>query len=538
MSGAGALRSTTGQPGPLAAISGGGPGGGAPGLVEDRLSRTDGPPGEARKAGLTGGVYKAVDACHGGWWHLLWGDRETPENWKPCPFFCGSWRHAGDCARHRSQLDYTRLMEALARYPLESVTWGVLTLNPADVEGESLATIYRGLEARWSHLAKTIRRRFGKFEYHASVEAHGSGMPHINLVIVSPAIAAELRERPATGKHAEDGLAPRWWIELTTQCGFGYRVTLEHVAAAEAVASYVTKMDKGAVMVPHVLGAEVVKTSQLPTMAPKRFRRIRSSKGFLPPIKKDPDISGKLVQTPLPEVMRAAQAEAEAQLAARVGLESASQVYAASAAAIEAQHRRNVRRRKMREHYSTRRRGRPPKAPPAAPVVPEEVRAFRAGEHIPLPEWMRPKAQAGPPPEVPPEEGAEVPLLSEEQRRRLTKRGRKWAGVLWSASPADLEQLAAGGLDVEGMKRLLHAGAYDRKGAARVAYKPPPLEVDDGGPEYHAPEPPRRDTGQHRGNRARFAIFEWQMRCLEAEARGEDPNKLPVPRWAFKLALH
>jgi hypothetical protein len=43
----------------------------------------------------------------------------------------------------------------------------------------------------------------------------------------------------------------------------------------------------------HTVG-EVTKLSQAPTIAPSHFRRLRSSKGFLPPKRRDPDITGAL----------------------------------------------------------------------------------------------------------------------------------------------------------------------------------------------------------------------------------------------------
>jgi hypothetical protein len=195
-------------------------------------------------------------------------------------------------------------MEALERYPLEHITWGVLTLSPKVRQALPLHAQYRGLVDRWGKLAKYIRRTWGDFEYHWSLEQHGDGVPHVNLILVSEAIAHQLRARPPTATDKAQGIAPHWWRDLTTHCGFGWRVSLNHVVGRHEVAAYCTKMEKGAVKAPHALGAEVVKLSQLPVAAPKRTRRIRSSKGFLPPLRKDPAISGELRRTPLPQKMR------------------------------------------------------------------------------------------------------------------------------------------------------------------------------------------------------------------------------------------
>lgn len=282
-------------------------------LVTDRLSQPFPLGGAAenhapryRKRGnylVPEGDYKAVDACEDGRWHLLWGEAGKPEGWKPCAFLCGSWRHPGSCAQYRSQVDFMRLKEALGRYALRDITFGVLTLDPKRDPGLSVTERYHVLLERWTMLAREVRRRWGKLEYFLSLEQHKSGLPHFNLIMTNAAIAQHLRDKPPTARDVEQKLAPHWWRDLVAGCGFGARASLAHVVSKEHAASYCTKVEKGAQPVPDALGAEVVKLSQLPLAAPKRTRRIRTSRRFLPPLVVNPEISGRLVRTPLPATM-------------------------------------------------------------------------------------------------------------------------------------------------------------------------------------------------------------------------------------------
>ena len=70
------------------------------------------------------------------------------------------------------------------------------------------------------------------------------------------------------------------------------------------------------------LVAEVVKLSQLPVNAPWRFRRVRSSKGFLPPVEKAGLYTGQLdAGSPLPAVQIAAPEAGGKALAEHLRLE-------------------------------------------------------------------------------------------------------------------------------------------------------------------------------------------------------------------------
>lgn len=131
----------------------------------------------------------------------------------------------------------------------------------------------------------------------ATVEAHRSGWPHVNVLVHSQALAAFLREERA--EREARGLEGRELVTLdgellehATDVGWGVQSTAEACDNDDAVASYIVKLAGDG---DRAVG-EVAKLSQLPTMAPERFRRLRAGKGFLPPRRKNPDFTGTLVR--------------------------------------------------------------------------------------------------------------------------------------------------------------------------------------------------------------------------------------------------
>lgn len=76
---------------------------------------------------------------------------------------------------------------------------------------------------------------------------------------------------------------------------WGRQSTAERVADRDALAGYIVKlageMDAAA--------GELAKLTQVPTNAFEKFRRLRSGKGFLPPRRKNPDITGTMMRREL-----------------------------------------------------------------------------------------------------------------------------------------------------------------------------------------------------------------------------------------------
>lgn len=260
-----------------------------------------------------------------------------------------SWRHAGPCARAKAAQDYVRIKEALGRFERQNIVYMVLTLDPsawtgegwagwkgktperrpdATNDGSAIAAAYSALCDRWKMLAQALRRRWGQFEYVATVESHRSGWPHLNVVMVAPALAADIRQqhqeldgwgRKAAGREA----ARRALGDILERAGFGRIAFIESALALESdgedrLAAYVAKLagetgsawdgqargliaaaddaPAGAVVHSiegHTVG-EIAKLSQAPVRAPEHFRRLRSSPGFLPAVIKDEDLTGAL----------------------------------------------------------------------------------------------------------------------------------------------------------------------------------------------------------------------------------------------------
>jgi hypothetical protein len=160
----------------------------------------------------------------------------------------------------------------------------VLTIDPKEYAWNS-EKAWVELERNWNRLIKRMRREWGKFEYVAVVEQHQNEWPHINLIVAGGDFAAAV-----AGYGWKDVRREGSPFQLMTrECGFGIRLWVEPVRSVVRIGPYASK-----------LSGEVSKKSQVPTAAPRGFRRLRSSKGFLPAARiKNPDITGRLVFTPL-----------------------------------------------------------------------------------------------------------------------------------------------------------------------------------------------------------------------------------------------
>lgn len=294
-----------------------------------------------------------IHACHEEKWRLATWKKSNPAEvtWRPAR--CYSWRHDGPCRHKKASEDYARIAQALKGHNRDHVVYAVLTLDPSawtakgwvevpKVDGrvqqrprregavEDQAAIgesYRALSDRWHHFAKEIRRQYGAFGYVSTVEQHKSGWPHLNVIFVNQELAEHVKHegqklrgwgRKSKGRE----VAKRVFGDLLERAGFGRIAFLEPPAPAngkvDPLASYVAKLagEAGAVwdgekrgllapaddapsgiVVESIEGhtvAEVSKYSQAPVRAPSHFRRLRSSKGFLPPKKRDEDLTGCL----------------------------------------------------------------------------------------------------------------------------------------------------------------------------------------------------------------------------------------------------
>ncbi|MBZ4422016.1 hypothetical protein [Myxococcus sp. RHSTA-1-4] len=454
-----------------------------------------------------------------------------------------------------------------------------MTLDP-ETAPAGLDDQYRHIEPLWGVLQKYLVRGWvegnvppmRRFDYVTVLEQHATGRPHVNVIVHSPALADHLRCNPPTENDVRRGWGPRWFRTLVAHVGWGPMSYIGHAKSKDDVASYVTKFDKGRVSHPTLVG-EVVKSAQLPIMAPRRTRRLRSSKRFLPPARlpTHPDWTGTMEQLPTPEDMKAVQGERHAELEAHLG-----EPLPVRPVEYEWLGRREVRlshveRRTLRrgvlgwaEETTTHRagtwhgwqtakrnaavarpwRGRELQAYARAlgrlrahewrrAVAEEkpELRAWREAwctwPHLPAPEWMRPVRQL---------DGLaslEPVTLSTEDRfqlaRYLAAKRRAETPEAWAA--ADALRPSAEVLE------LWHAEEDDRERAEAAAGLP---AVDVGTAQYQPPEPPRTsdDDGRYLFGKDLTARFEYFQAVSEAMARGEDPAKVKAPRgWRLRMPL-
>lgn len=290
-----------------------------------------------------------IHACHEQKWSLAtWKKANAADvQWRPAR--CCSWRHGGPCRRRKAAEDYARIKEALGTKERENIVYAVLTLDPSawtkdgwsQWKGEgsrprrenavhdrgSIAQAYQALCERWSVLAKRLRREYDSIEYVATVEVHRSGWPHLNVVIVCDGLADEVKSADAClerwGRKAKGReIARRVLGDRLESAGFGPIAFLEPASSLDGdhdrLAAYIAKLAGEAgntwdgtarglreavtdgpegVKIESIEGqmvAEIAKYSQVPNDAPSHFRRLRSSKGFLPPKRRDETITGAL----------------------------------------------------------------------------------------------------------------------------------------------------------------------------------------------------------------------------------------------------
>lgn len=290
-----------------------------------------------------------IHACHEQRWSLATWKKAEPGDvsWRPAR--CCSWRHGGHCRRRKAAEDYARIKEALGRSERKNIVYAVLTLDPSawtadgwsEWRGEgtrprrenavydkgSIAQAYQALCERWSVFAKRLRREYESIEYVATVEVHRSGWPHLNVVLVCDGLADEVRAaesclerwgRKAKGRE----MARRVLGDRLESAGFGPIAFIEPASSLDGdhdrLAAYIAKLAGEAgnawdgtarglreavsdgpdgVKIESIEGqmvAEIAKYSQVPVDAPSHFRRLRSSKGFLPPKRRDETITGAL----------------------------------------------------------------------------------------------------------------------------------------------------------------------------------------------------------------------------------------------------
>jgi len=264
------------------------PGAAAPSRLAWQYRNKSTVPGTKRLTGSVSkdGAYspKYINACRQGAWSIVTWPRDHPEKAKVHCFKCRSWRHEGECAKWKGAQDFRRIEAALKNNPGFWV-YMVFTFDPKDWFNEFQA--YKGLLSCWEKFRLRFERKFGKFQYVNLCEKHKNGRPHINILIRNEKFGELCKENWRRIKSD--------WVEPhLIASGFGLNCYVEPVRDESAMAGYCVKLM-------NTIG-EVVKTTQAPVNAPKNFRRLRASRGLLPPPIKNPDITGRLEMQPFEKV--------------------------------------------------------------------------------------------------------------------------------------------------------------------------------------------------------------------------------------------
>lgn len=222
---------------------------------------------------------------------------------------CGSWR-CDHCMRWKAATDFARMKEAFGPYASSDVVLAVLTLDQdGTFTGErwaDAAAAYRALSDMSRRFLKRINRWLRReglgpvgSRWVATVEAHRSNWPHLNIVMVSRDLARLLESQAtalaSTGAtHRETILVRGEVLHHVLGAGWGPQSTMEQARDKDALASYLVKL-AGELDDAFAALGEVCKMTQVPRQAPKGTRRLRSGRGFLPPRRRDPLMTGALL---------------------------------------------------------------------------------------------------------------------------------------------------------------------------------------------------------------------------------------------------
>lgn len=228
----------------------------------------------------------SVEACERqSWTLLLWHKGgEGRSSIVAAPYRCGSWR-CRRCAWAVARDDHRRIARAVIARPWW--LYAVLTFDPR--EWRSAWDAYAGGARLWDkRLRRRLERSYGRLEYVQTWERHLNGWPHLNVLLRSPALEDHVRALPErftwtrSGNHGRGRLAHstrwrRWLAAIAPACGFGMRVWVEVVDSKAAISAYLVK-------VADEMSRATFKTgNQSPIGAPPHFRRLRTSRGLLPP---------------------------------------------------------------------------------------------------------------------------------------------------------------------------------------------------------------------------------------------------------------
>lgn len=222
-----------------------------------------------------------VQACRAGSWHLKLWPKETGKA-VLIPYCCCSWRHEGHCRHAKGALDFCRIRDAIKTR--KDWTYLVLTFDPA-FWPSAWQQCKQGV-VLWSRLRKRLTREFGPIQYVQTWECHKSGLMHVNVLVGNK----KLHALCSNGGWRE--FRQRWLKPAAVEVGFGFVCWVEPMRKKGGMAGYLVKLAR------ELTGGG--KDYQIPVDSPRHFRRLRASRGLLPPVETTGEWSGFLVSGPIP----------------------------------------------------------------------------------------------------------------------------------------------------------------------------------------------------------------------------------------------
>jgi hypothetical protein len=227
-----------------------------------------------------------IHACECGGWHLVVWPKGTPEDRRRVRYRCRSWRHSGPCREWKGAQDFARIREALDTRN----DWTYLVLTFAQREWPDPLLQYVEGFRMWSKVRLRLRRKYGDIRYIQTWERHAKGGAHVNVLIANRPIYEWVK--------ADRYLWRREVLEpLVVACGFGKRTWIEPLREGSegSMAGYLVKLAR------ELTGAG--NKDQIPWDAPPHFRRIRASRGLLPPVRRS-ELTGRMVFAPISAFIR------------------------------------------------------------------------------------------------------------------------------------------------------------------------------------------------------------------------------------------
>lgn len=232
-------------------------------------------------------------------WFLSTWKRGAPGRQTRSIYTCNSSRcPSPQCQKAAASRDFSRISAALNQPQFDTRSWVflVLTIDQRDTFGK-LVKPYRDEQDAYKRLGLNTRlflRRLRKHqkrqgwrvlanEWTSTVEVQRNGFPHMNMIVYSPELAKELREKQAIGPHPNNRRRHRaqvdgWLLEMITATNWGTISTAEACRNADSLAGYVVKLSGDL----ERTSGEISKITQAPTNAKMKLRRVRAGRGFLP----------------------------------------------------------------------------------------------------------------------------------------------------------------------------------------------------------------------------------------------------------------